>query len=665
MKLAQEVDFAEASARVFWDAFRRGIKPEPRLTVSEWADRNRMLGTRSSKEPGPWRTSRFPFLREPMDCLSTSSPVQVVVLVKGSQVGGTEIGNNWFGYIVDHAPGPAMAVLPSGDTNERKSRQTLDALFEDTPSLRAKVRAKKSRDPGNTTLLKVFPGGILALASARSAASLRSMPCRYLFMDELDGWPHSLEGEGDPEALAERGTRTFTENRKVFKVSTPTVEGRSRITFAFRQTDRRYYHVPCPHCGELQRITWKGIKWEMGDDEDRLDVAAALEDRKREAWLECEHCRKKIEESAKTGMLAAGVWIPEDPSRGDLVRGYHLSALYSPFGFYPWALSVARHLKAKGNPEALRVWVNQDLGETWKEEGDAPEWRTLYERRESYPTGTLPRRAQLLTAGVDVQGDRIEVELQGWAPDFESWSVDYLVFPGAVEHEEEPWRELDRLLAREWPHEDGGAPLRISAMGVDCGFASQTVYNWLRRFGRSRRVFGIRGRVGTGILVGLPTYAEVNVAGRRVPRGVRLWNVDTGVAKEQLYGWLHGRPPILAGHRFPLGYCHFPQYGPDYFKGLTAEVLIRRRVKSGRVVHDWEKVNHERNEPLDCRVYSRAAAYLLGMDRWRVEDWKHVRAVMASRVTPAAATPASPDSPKPPSRRKASRWHRARGRRET
>jgi len=661
--LLDELDLAQESERTFLAAFRRGIKPEPRLTVSEWADRNRFLSSRSSKETGQWRTSRFPYLREIMDCLSTTSPVQVVVLVKGAQVGGTEVLNNFVGYVIDHAPGPFMAVLPTGDINKRKSRQTLDPLLEDSPSLRAKVKAKKSRDPGNTTLMKVFPGGMLVLSSAGSAPSLRSMPVRYLALDELDGFPQSLEGEGDPEDLAERGTRSYESSRKIYKVSTPTVEGRSRIAFAFKQTDRRYYHVPCPHCAAFQRIEWKRIRWEMGDDEDRLDVAADLRNGKRHAWLECEHCGKAIEENEKTQMLAAGQWIPEDPRRGDLYRGYHLSALYSPFGFYSWSTSAARHIEAQGNPEKLRVWVNHDLGETWKEKGDAPEWRLLYERREAYPTGTVPRGGLLLTAGADVQADRIEVEIQGWAQDFESWSVEYLVFPGSTEHEEAPWRELDRLLEREWPHADGGQPLRLSAMAVDSGFASQTVYNWLRRFGRSRRVFGIRGRVGTAQLVGLPTYVEVHVGGRRVQRGARVWNVDTGIAKEQLYGWLHGRPPVDPGHRFPVGYCHFPSYGPDYFKGLTAEVLVRRRIKSGRTLHDWEK-KYERNEPLDCRVYSRAAAYLLGMDRWQADDWKQVRRVMAARVVRAA--PADQKNPRPTrTPERSSRWHRARGRSET
>lgn len=665
---ALEHALLEGSRRAFLEAFTSGLRPEPRITVSEWADRNRVLGTRSSRVAGPWRTDRFPYLREVMDCLSTTSPVQTLVLQKGSQVGGTEVGNNWIGYVVDHAPGPMMAVLATDDTNTRKSRQTLDPLFEDTPSLASKVHAAKSRNPGNTTTLKVFPGGILVLVSARSASDLRSMPVRWLFLDEIDAYPDSIEGEGDPEALAERGTRTFRLTSKTFKVSTPTIRNRSRIEAAFRQTDRRYYNVPCPHCGELQRITWPRIRWEMGPDEDRLDVAALLEEGQREVWLECERCKRKIPESAKTAMLAAGVWIPEDPSRGERVRGYHLSALYSPFGFYPWASSVASHLKAKDNPERLRVWVNQDLGETWTETGDAPDWQVIYERREPFPSGIVPLGGRFLTAGVDVQGDRIEVEVMAWAPDLESWSVEYLVFPGEIGHDPAPFLELDRLLMRQWPHADGGEPLVLAGLGIDTGHATSTVYQWVHKFGRSARVFALKGRAGTSVMVGIPSPVEVHTAGKSIRRGVQVWPVDTGVIKEELYGFLGGRPPVFAGQRYPPGYCHFPQRGPEYFQQLTAETLKRVRTKTGRLTTEWTKTR-ERNEALDCRVYGRAVAHILGIDRLRPEDWDAVRRVLASRAPPEVPgiTPDAPRAqqppPEPPNRRdRSARWQRGRRR---
>lgn len=653
-----------ASARAYREAFLRGLQPDPRITVSEWADRHRVLTTRSSSEPGPWRTDRAPYMREVMDCLSSTSTVEEVVWMKGSQVGGSEVGNNWIGYVIDHCPGPMMAVLPTEKVQKRKSRQTLDALIEDTPRLAAKVSPRKSRDPGNTTLMKVFPGGILVLASAESAADLRSMACRFLFLDEVDAYPPELEGEGDPDELAERGTHTF-HNRKILRVSTPTIEGRSRIARRFAETDRRHYHVPCPFCRELQRITWARIRWEQKDDELPDRVILELRERRREAWMECEHCRRRIDEHHKTTMLAEGVWIPEDPSLGGRVRGYHLSALYSPHGWYSWTQAVVRFLRAQGHPSRLRVWVNQDLGETWKEKGEAPEWRRLWELRESYPIGVVPRGGVLLTAGLDVQADRFEYEVVAWGPGLESWSVAYVVHP-CDPTKAESWVQVDRLLVREFAFAAGGPPGRLSGLAIDTGYEAQRVYAWARRYGRSARLFLVKGRTGTQVPVGLPSPVDVEVGGRRLKRGVRLWPVDSGVLKEELYENLDLRPPVERGNPFPEGYCHFPQYGVEFFKALTAENLVRRRLKGGRTVLDWEKVR-ERNEALDCRVYARAAAYVLGADRWTRQDWDAVRELVArSAASPAVAPASSPTPPKapepPPKPRTESRWQRFRRR---
>lgn len=633
------------SRSAYRQAFLAGLRPDPRITVSEWADRYRTLTTRSSAEPGPWRTSRTPFLREIQDCLSSTSPVERLVFCKGSQVGGTEVGNNWLGYIIDHCPGPTMVVMPTEGVQRRKSRQTLDPLIEDTPRLASKVSAKKSRDPGNTTLLKTFPGGMLVLASAMSAAELRTMAVRFLFLDEIDAFPEELPGEGDPLELAERGTHTF-HNRKLYLVSTPTVDGRSRIAREFAETDRRFYHVPCPHCGALQRIAWQRIRWEQKEGEDPLRIAIELREHQREVWLECEACSKRIDEHAKDAMLEAGVWIPEDPSIGERVRGYHLSALYSPLGFYSWRDSVARFLRAQGKPTRLRVWVNQDLGEVWKDKGDAPDWQRLYELRERYELGIVPRGGLLLTCGVDLQKDRLEFEIVAWGPGLESWSVEYGVRP--FEKPAEWQAELDRLLVREWKYEEG-PPSKLAGMAVDTGYEAQKVYAWARRYRRSSRVFCIKGRVGTRIPVGMPTAVDVEIAGRKIVRGVRLWPVDVGLLKEELYENLDLRPPVNPGDPFPEGFAHFPQYGPEYFKGLTAEHLVRRQKKGGGVVLEWEKFR-ERNEPLDCRVYARSVAHVLGADRWSVADWATVRRLAS--MMPATPSPgAPPPEPESPPRR--------------
>lgn len=659
---AAQLELVEGSRRAFREAFLRGIRPDPRITVSEWADAYRVLSSRSSAERGAWRTARTPYLREVMDCLSSTSPVERLVFMKGSQVGGTEVGNNWLGYIIDHCPGPTMVVMPTEGVQRRKSRQTLDPLLEDTPRLAEKVSARKSRDPGNTTLLKVFPGGMLVLASAMSAAELRTMAVRFLFLDEVDAFVEELPGEGDPVELAERGTHTF-HNRKVYLVSTPTVEGRSRIAREFAETDRRFFHVPCPRCAKVQRIVWSRIRWDQKDGEDPTRVAIELREHQRAVWLECEECKGRIEEHEKETMLAAGVWIPEDPSLGERVRGYHLSALYSPHGMYSWRDSVARFLRCQGRPARLRVWVNQDLGETWKDKGDAPDWQRLFELRERYEIGRVPRGAVFLTCGVDVQQDRFEWEVIAWGPGLESWSVEYAVRP-CDPKSESAWVELDRLLAREWAHEEG-PPSRLAGLGVDTGYESQRVYAWARRYGRSARVFCLKGRTGTHVPVGIPSAVDVEVGGRRIQRGVRLWPVDVGVLKEELYGNLGLRPPIEPGAPFPEGFAHFPQYGPDYFKGLTAENLVRRRIKgSGRTLLEWEKIR-ERNEPLDCRVYGRAVAYILGADRWSGQDWAAVRRLASAIPAPPTPGGAPPPGSRPQGRRGRdddNRWERFRRR---
>src|SRR5437868_1581747 len=199
---------------VYAAAAASGARPDPLLTISEWADRYRALSPQASAEPGPWRTDRTPYLREIMDCLSPSSPVERVVFMKGSQIGGTECGNNWIGYIIHQAPGPIMAVQPTVEMAKRNSKQRIDPLIESSAVLRKLVSSPRSRDSGNTVLAKEFPGGLLVLTGANSGVGLRSMAARYLFLDEVDAYPGDVDGEGDPVNLAFARTRTFA-RRKV------------------------------------------------------------------------------------------------------------------------------------------------------------------------------------------------------------------------------------------------------------------------------------------------------------------------------------------------------------------------------------------------------------------------------------------------------------------
>lgn len=286
---------AQTATEVYDEAFRAGLRPDPLLTVSEWADRYRRLSGKSAAEPGPYRTSRTPYLREIMDALSPSCPVERVVVMKGAQLGFSEAGNNWAGYVIHKSPGPMMVVQPTVELAKRNSKQRIDPLIEESEALRELVKPARSRDSGNTVLSKEFPGGVLVMTGANSAVGLRSMAVRYLFLDEVDAYPGDVDGEGDPIHLAYARTRTFS-RRKVLMVSTPLVTGWSRIEAAFAESDQRRYWVPCPYCGEFQVLKFERLRWPKGEPQ-------------RAAYY-CIACEEAIYNHHKAAMLARGEWRP-------------------------------------------------------------------------------------------------------------------------------------------------------------------------------------------------------------------------------------------------------------------------------------------------------------------------------------------------------------------
>jgi phage terminase large subunit GpA-like protein len=588
---------------IYGAAAAAGARPDPLLTISQWADRYRWLSQRASAEHGRWRTERTPYLREIMDCLSPMSPIERTVFMKGAQIGGTECGNNWMGYIIHQAPGPMMSVQPTVEMAKRNSKQRIDPLIEESEVLRKLVRDPRSRDSGNTVLSKDFPGGVLVMTGANSAVGLRSMAARYLFLDEVDAYPGDVEGEGDPITLAMARTRTFA-RRKVFLVSTPKITGMSRIESAYEESDQRKYWVPCPTCREFQILKFAQLRWPKGDPQSAVHI--------------CEHCGQEIRNHQKQSMLARGEW--RAGAKGDgRTAGFHISSLYSPVGWFSWGDAAKQFEQAQKNPALLQVFVNTVLGETWTLLGEAPEWQKLYDRREDYKVGLVPRGGLFLTAGADVQKDRIEVEIAAWGRGKESWSVDYRVFEGDTSRAA-VWEKLTGLLNESFTTESG-LELPIMQLAVDSGFATIEVYQWARRQGG--RVLVIKGDSRTPSLIGSASPVEVGPMGAKLKRGVRVWPVNSGMAKEELYRWLRQDRPtdedVAKGIPFPSGYCHFPRYSEEYFKQITAEQLVTKIVKGYRR-HEWQKMR-ERNEALDCRVYARAAAGRVGIDRFQEKHW--------------------------------------------
>jgi len=584
---------------VYSRAFVSGITPDPDLTVSQWADEYRMLSQKASAEPGRWRTDRTPYLRDILDELSPSSPTQRVVFMAGAQVGKTETGNNWLGYIIHMAPGPVMLVQPTVDTAKRLSKQRIAPMIDETPVLRERIADSRARDSSNTMMVKEFSGGVMIITGANSAVGLRSMPVRYLFLDEIDGYPSDIEGEGDPVSLAERRTTTFA-RRKVFMCSTPTVKETSRIEREYLASDQRRFFVPCPHCDEPQWLKWKQIRWDEGDASTTHYV--------------CEHNGCVIFEHQKTEMMAKGRWQPTATGDGR-TAGFHLSSLYSPLGWKSWSEIVDEFMKAKGDPPLLKTWVNTILGETWEDEAAAKIGAgELIDRVEFYTGGVAPDGVLAITAGIDTQDDRLEVTLIGWGRDEESWVIDHQAIYGDPARPE-IWSQLADVLKRPVEHEIY-EPLPISAACIDSGgHFTHEVYAFAREH-RALNVMAVKGQSQKNKpIIGRPTKVDLNLKRQTLKNGAEVWPIGTDTAKSTIYSRLK---LMEAG----AGFIHFhANLPPNYFDQLTAERLVTRYSK-GFPTRTWEKKTGARNEALDTFVYGLAAMQSLYMRFNRRSIWE-------------------------------------------
>lgn len=564
--------------------FKKSLQPPEDITISQWADKYRILPKASSAESGPWRTSRVPYMREIMDELSPQSPAREVCVMGGSQISKTESACiNTLLYYIDNHPCPILYVQKTISAVERFSSQRLDPSIDEIKTIAGKIDSVRSRNAANTKLLKTFPGGILILGGSNSAASLRSMPMQVLLLDEIDSFEMDVDNEGDPVQLAVKRTTNFP-RRKIAYVSTPGTRETSRIEPIFLSGDQRYYQVPCPECGHFQRIVFSRIKFERDHNKKLLWVK-----------MVCEGCGSLIDENKKTEMLAAGKWIAQNPGAERV--SFHISALYSPLGFYSWTQAVTDFLEAKRerSREKLKVWTNTVVAETWSEKGRSFESGVFEKRKEEYPSD-VPERAIILTAGIDVQGDRIEIEVVGWGKDNESWSIDYARFLGNPIHDD-VWILLDTYLQRTWRH-TSGTMMSIACVAIDSGHEAQRVYQFCKRL-EHRRVYAIKGQGGWG-------KGLINRPKSRNQHGVWLFNVFVDEMKSKIYGQLEVETP-------GPNYCHFPKkpgYDENYFEMLTAERLVEK-MSAGKRSLVWELKSGRRNEALDCRGYATAALNIL------------------------------------------------------
>jgi len=616
---------AEAT-RLVLHAAVRALRPKIRLTVAEWADANRILSTEGSAEPGRWKTSRTPYLREILWQLSEDSPARFVVFMKASQTGGTEVASNWIGYVMAHAKGPIAIVMPTDKSLGDWMSQKFDPMAAATPAVAAVLKTRSNKASDNNAQRKRFVGGILYAKTAGSTADLKSTSLRYAIADEVDEYDWATL-QGDPLGLLQVRLSNFHDH-KLFAVSSPTVKDASRIEEAFEAGDRRRYHVPCPHCDEWQWLKWANVRWVANPASPRLI---------RTAWYACEHCGSEIPESDKPAMLARGRWIAESP--GAPHPSYHLSAIYSPIGLgRSWAELATEWIAAQGDPAKLMRFFNTRMGETWADRTRDIKPNALLARAEPYELRTIPTGCLVLTAGVDTQDDRLEIQVTGHGAGDRSWCIDYHVIPGNPA-DAALWDALTKYLATPYTNA-AGKQLLVEATAIDSGgHYTHDVYQYVR--GRhSRRCIAIRGaNTPSRIILGRPSAQDVTWRGVTSKKGVSLYLVGSDTAKHLLYARLNGDTEKDPASRK----VHFSTQLPaDYYDQLVAETYNPR-------ANRWEKKRGQRNEALDTWVYSIAAAHHpeLYLHKWKAADWKRRAAMLEPEEPPrreeVAALPSSDD----------------------
>lgn len=592
-------------------ALALGLMPDPVTDPVTWGADHLVLAD-GPHAGARWDPDVTPYFREPLSLLAADSPHTYVTVRKSAQVGFTNIGIVWIGSIIDQTPARAMVVFPTLSSVQDFNREKLNPTIEATPTLARKVSETRSRSlRASTALSKRYPGGMLTLTGANSAADLRSKTTKFQFRDEIDEWPVDLDGQGDPYAMADARLIAFhaTADYKVLEGSTPTIRGASRVDQRFEAGDQRYYHVRCPHCGDEQRLEFGG-----------RDVRHGL--KFEPVWPHRAHyvCLNGciIEHHEKRGMVLAGRWIADKPEPGRH-PSFHISALYSLLT--TWDEIAARFVAAKDDPTQLKAFVNLWLGESWEERGDAPDWQRLLLRRGDYPRGVLPPGAYVVTTAVDVQKDGIYFETIGWGADLQSWSLDVGFVAFDTSDRSEMGRRLDALADR-GVLDAGGRVWKADRIGVDAGYQTQNVYDWVRRHPGALALKGVPGWYRPAIAT-TPSVQDMTLDGRKIRRGVRLWPIGTWPLKAQIYGDLRKDGARDGAEMNPPGYCHFSTNVHDdaYFRQLTAEHL-KDRESRGRVVREWVATGP--NHYHDCRVMGRALVEHMGLQRWTPERWQKI-----------------------------------------
>lgn len=555
------------------------LKPPQKLKVSEWAERYRVLDSKTSAAPGMWKNSTTPYLQGVMDAFCESE-IETIVFCKPTQVGGTESLNNMIGYVISQDPAPALIVYPTLELAEYASKNRLQPMIKLSDDM-----ANKFIESETKVLELQFEGMYIVVAGANSPASLASRPIRYLFLDEVDKYPSNAGKEADPISLAKERTKTFAANKKIFLTSTPTLKDGNVWKYMENSNEIRHYFMPCPHCGAYQEFKFKQLKW----------VGSDMTEAQATAYYECEHCKGKIYDSHKMQMLRAGKWEAVKKSKSKRQTAFHINTMYSPW--VKFGDVAYEFLRCKDDPELLQNFVNSWLAEPWEETQLTLNSEIVFERETEYEEMVVPEWAQMLTAGVDVQKDKFYYSIRAWGANYTSQNIRHGEVFDLV--------DIEKIMNLEYKKASGQG-LYIDLCLIDSGFRTDEVYEfcyynaeWCTACkGSSRYDMYMKYRLST-----------VNKTNSKA-MGMRVVEVNTNRYKDFIAARLRREN---ATDRMNGSFMVYKNTDKDYAEQLTAEHKVREK-KNGQEVQVWKpKKAHIDNHYLDCEVYSCCAADLLNV----------------------------------------------------
>lgn len=575
------------------------LKPPEDLSVSEWAEKYRVLDSKSSALPGPWRNDKTPYLVGIMDELCNYE-TEEVVFAKPTQVGGTEVLLNMLGWVIQQDPSPAMGVYPSDVLAESLVANRLRPMLYSSRPLKERYRENES----SKSELQ-FDGMYLNMVGSNSPSQLASKPIRFLFLDEVDKYPGASKKEADPISLARERTKTFR-NRKIYMTSTPTLRT-GHIWQALEGADIiKHYFVPCPHCGEYIELKWSQIKF---PDEDGMSYA----DRAEFATYVCQECGCVITDQHKPQMLRYGEWrIVRENTKYARKVGFWINTLYSPFVRFS---EIAKEfLTSKDDPEALQNFVNSWLAEPWEDTKLKTNADLVLERQTDVPELIVPEWAKLLTAGVDVQENCLYWSIRAWG--------NFMTSQNIAHGQAFSFSEIERVMNLQFTRQDGGPPMVVALALVDSGNDADAVYD----FCASNSDWALPCKGSSNPMMTHYKLSTVNKTGSRA-YGINLVLVDGGKYKDMIASRMK-KDTGASGSWMVYAGCD-----REYAEQVTAEHKVNVKSNGGKVRQEWVlKSSHADNHYLDTEVYAFAAADVLGVRTLHLDE--------AEEVTPRQPEPA-------------------------